>query len=161
MKTARPSWWTTDDWTTPPAFVRQLEAEFGTFEIDPCATKKTAKAPRFYTIEDDGLHSPWHGRVFLNPPYSAPLPWVRRAARRTNAGTCPLVVALLPCCFDTRWFHEWVLPYAELHFIRGRIRFLGWKGTPIGSPRQPNFLAVYRAGGLRQQYSSKSLRIRP
>lgn len=141
----RPDDWSADNWETPPEVVHELEKEFGRFEIDPCAQAHTAKAPRFYTIADNGLRQSWDGRVFLNPPYSNPLPWVQRAARQTANGNCPLVVALLPCCFDTKWFHEWVLPFAELRFIRGRIRFLGWQGTPIGSPRNPNFYAIYRA----------------
>ena len=77
----RPTWWTTDDWATPPAFVRRLEREFGTFEIDPCAAnRRVAKAVVFYTPEQDGLRKPWNGRVFCNPPYSDVRPWARRAA---------------------------------------------------------------------------------
>lgn len=143
--TSRPSWWTNDDWETPPRFVRRIERTFGKFEIDPCCKIETAKAPRLFALKDNGLRQTWDGRTFFNPPYSNPYPWVRKAARQTMRGFCPLAVGLLPTCFDTAWFHEWVLPYAELHFIRGRISFLGWEGTPIGSPRNPNFLAVYRA----------------
>ena len=34
---------------------------------------------------------------------------------------------------------------AEVRFIKGRTRFHGWRGTPTGSPKQPNLLAIYRA----------------
>lgn len=34
------------------------------------ATPENAKAKNFFTIEQDGLLSPWYGKVFVNPPYS-------------------------------------------------------------------------------------------
>ena len=160
----KPAAWTPDDWATPTAFVGRLAMEFcprGTiFTLDPCATERTAKAPTFYTKADNGLRSPWFGRVFLNPPFSNIAPWVKRAAVKTRDGKCDLVVAILPCSLDTGWFHEWVLPYAELHFIRGRIQFLDAKGKPATSPRHPLFIAAYRKGGLTQQYISYSWRAR-
>lgn len=148
---SRPAGWSSDDWATPPEFVRDLEREFGPFHIDPCCKRRTAKAPRFFTLADNGLAQVWRGRVFLNPPYSKPLPWVKKAARVTASGQCPLVVALLPVNTDTRWFHDYVLPFAELRWLRGRIRFLGWEGTPIGSPRAGNMLAIYRAPAPRRR----------
>ena len=63
----RPTWWTSDEWETPPEFVAQLEAEFGAFTLDPCARAETAKAPLYYDLECDGLRQPWSGHVFVNP----------------------------------------------------------------------------------------------
>src|SRR5581483_11903778 len=74
-----------DEWATPPGLVAELEAEFGCFELDPCATRETAKAPCFYTRADDGLARPWAGRVFCNPPYSEAGRWL--GARVCN-GDC-------------------------------------------------------------------------
>jgi phage N-6-adenine-methyltransferase len=127
--------------------VRAFEAEFGSFDLDPAAELHTAKAPHFYTIEDDGLKCPWFGRVWLNPPYSKPRPWLERAHRATSTREAEMVVALLPASVDTGWFHDAVLPYAELRFIRGRVRFLGWEGTPIPSPKAPSLVAIYRKEG--------------
>ena len=61
----------TGEWPTPAWLVDQLAAEFGPFDLDPAATASNAKAPAFYTGEDDGLAQPWSGRVFCNPPYGA------------------------------------------------------------------------------------------
>lgn len=139
----KPPWWNTDCWATPPALVSTLEAEFGKFDLDPCCRAETAKASRFYTETDDGLKQPWFGKVFMNPPYSNPAPWVRKAVEVTQSGAADLVCALLPVCTETRWFHAFVQGIAEVRFIKGRIRFLGWEGVPSPSPRAPSMLAIY------------------
>lgn len=36
------------------------------------------------------------------------------------------VICLLPARTDTAWWHSYVLPYAaQIHYLRGRIRFEG------------------------------------
>lgn len=141
----RPVDWTSDKWATPWPLLRELEQRYGTFDLDPCCEPHTAKAPLFYTIEQDGLNQPWFGNVFINPPFSNPRPWCERAAETVRTGETEGVVMLLPCATDTAWFHEVVWPVADLHFIRGRVRFLGWRGTPLPSPRSPNLVAVFGA----------------
>src|SRR5690348_653222 len=59
------------EWVTPAAVFAQLDAEFGPFDLDPCATAENAKASRFYTADDDWLSQPWKGRVFMNSPRPA------------------------------------------------------------------------------------------
>lgn len=140
----RPPWWTSDEWETPPDLVEQFAQEFGPFDLDPCAREANAKAPLYYTLEDDGLLQEWHGKVWLNPPYSNPKPWCQKAIEETQAGRAAMVVALLPAATDTGWFHDLVLPHAEVRFLRGRIKFLGWKGKPLGMPKAGNILAIYR-----------------
>lgn len=142
-RTTKPDDWTSDKWETPPSLVHMLEGFFGRFDLDPCAESTTAKAPAFYTLEDNGLALGWWGNVFVNPPYSEPGLWCERAVDAVDSGEVERVVMLLPCATDTRWFHSWVLPHAHLVFLQGRVRFLGWQGTPIPSPRSPNLVAVF------------------
>lgn len=140
----RPEWWTSDHWATPPSLVQDLEREFGPFDLDPCCIAMTAKAPTFYTAQDDGLSKPWFGRVFMNPPYSSPGPWCEKALRETSEGRAELVIGLLPVATDTGWFHDHIKGKAEIRFVKGRVRFFGWKGTPITSPKTPSMLVIYR-----------------
>lgn len=142
----KPEGWNSDKWATPWPFVKDLERQFGPFDLDPCAEHHTAKAERYYTADDDGLVLAWFGNVFVNPPYSKPGPWCVRANQETSAGGARQVVMLLPAAVDTRWFHHAVLPFARVQFILGRVRFWGWEGTPIPSPKAPSLLAIY--GGL-------------
>ncbi len=140
----RPDWWSSDEWITPPHVFADLAARYGPFNLDPCARPENAKAPQFYTAQDNGLVQSWKGRIFLNPPYSDIRPWLRKAIRAADEGH--VVVALLPAATDTAWFHECVWSHAALHFLRGRVRFIGWQGTPIPSPRNPGLVAVYGLG---------------
>ncbi len=145
MQADRPTWWSNDEWETPDEIVQGFEAEFGPFDLDPCARAASAKAEYYYTKADDGLHLPWEGRIWVNPPYSRPAPWLQKAIEETTAKRATLVVVCLPSVTDTGWFHDLVLPHAEVRYRRGRIKFLGWHRTPIGSPRQGTLFALYRS----------------
>lgn len=144
----KPSWWTSDHWSTPWEIVHELEKEFGTFDLDPCCRDETAKAVRYYTPKHNGLSIPWSGRVFMNPPYSRPAPWLEKAHQAVTKEAADVVVALLPVRTDTRWFHQLVWGKAELRFIKGRIKWLGWQGTPIPNPKDPSMFAIYRRAPL-------------
>lgn len=139
----RPDGWNSDKWATPWEVLNDLAERFGPFDLDPCCEPHTAKAPTYYTAEDDGLSLPWFGKVFVNPPYSDVRPWLRKAIGTVTSGDVDVVVFLVPCATDTGWFHDLIWPNARLHFIRGRVRFLGWRGTPIPSPRAPSLVAVF------------------
>ncbi len=152
-----PVGWTTDDWATPPEFVAALVREFGPFDLDPCATDATAKADAYFTLAEDGLVQPWFGQVFVNPPYSAPAPWIEKAIREVDEGRASRVFLLLPNATDSRWFHEQVLRCCKVRFLRGRLRFHGWMGTPIGSPRAGNILALVSA--VREDYDLRSFHL--
>lgn len=46
------------NWCTPQEFFDELNAEFH-FALDAAATDKSAKCPKYYTPETDGLKQPW------------------------------------------------------------------------------------------------------
>lgn len=140
----QPDWWTGDEWSTPESYFEIINAKYGPFDLDPCARVMTAKAPAFFTKEQNGLEQPWFGKVWVNPPYSQPSRWCAKAAAEQAVGNTELIVMLLPAAVDTNWFHEYVVPYAKVEFIRGRLRFCDWTGQPSkGSPMGGNVLAIY------------------
>jgi hypothetical protein len=88
---------TSDDYYTPAWVFERMGL---TFDLDPCAPPgggPFVPTKRFYTKADDGLTSPWSGRVWMNPPYSKPTPWVARFIEHHN-GVC-----LVPFA-KSRWF---------------------------------------------------------
>jgi hypothetical protein len=86
---------------------------------------------------------PWHGTVFVNPPYGRTLAaWVAKAHEESEGGRARTVVALLPARPDTKYWHEHVAGRAAVYFLRGRLRFGGGEqGAPF-----PSALAVWGAG---------------
>jgi site-specific DNA-methyltransferase (adenine-specific) len=109
------------EWATPPEVFQPLDDEFR-FTVDACATRENAKVSRFWTEADDGLSKDWTSeRVWLNPPYGREIySWTKKA--RTSGAE--VVVGLLPASCDLAWWHNDVLPAAEVRYLRGRVRFL-------------------------------------
>lgn len=112
-----------DDWATPQIVFDHLNALFGPFTLDPCATPDNAKCSRFYTPDDDGLAQDWgQETVFMNPPYGRAIShWIRKAYRASLHGAT--VVCLIPARTDTRYWHTCVMRAREIHLIKGRICF--------------------------------------
>ncbi len=133
----------TDDWSTPQDLFDRLSAKYGPFDLDVCATAENAKCKRFYSKLTNGLTMRWTGRVWCNPPYGKPIAaWVERAHFETlvfESGP-DLTCMLLPARTDTKWFQDYVLPYAEVEFIRGRVKFGGHRN----SAPFPSCVAVFR-----------------
>lgn len=78
---------TSDDYYTPPWVFERMGL---TFDLDVCAPPGGVTwipANRYFTQEDDGLAQLWHGRVWMNPPYSNATPWVERFIAHRN-GVC-------------------------------------------------------------------------
>lgn len=128
-----------DLWSTPQDFFDKLNEEFH-FTLDVCALPENAKCEKFYTPEDDGLHQPWDGVVWCNPPYGRQIgKWVYTGliASMLRGST---VVMPLPARTDTKWFHEWIYGKAEVRFIKGRLKFGGSKNAaPF-----PSMVVIFR-----------------
>ncbi len=130
-----------DEWLTPPYIMEAL----GAFDLDPCAPAERPwpTAKEHYTIFDNGLNKPWHGRVWLNPPYSKKLEhWVARLAAH-GEGT-----ALLFARTDTKLFSKYVFRAATaVLFIEGRLSFYNKNGTiAAGNAGAPSCLVAYGEG---------------
>lgn len=113
----------TDEWLTP----RNVLDDLGSFDLDPCAPveRPWPTATTHYTIENDGLEMPWHGRVWVNPPYTTVEPWLWKLAQHGH-GT-----ALVFARTETRWFFRTVWKEAAAClFLEGRLTFCRPDGLP-------------------------------
>lgn len=111
----------TEDWLTPPRVIEALGGA-NSFDLDPCASDNQPwpTAIACYTRADNGLLKPWHGRIWLNPPYTAnviPM-WLQRLAEH-GQGTS-LIFARTET--DAFFRHVWERAHAVL-FLRGRLNF--------------------------------------
>ncbi len=123
------------EWPTPQWLTDQLAAEFGPFDLDPAANAANAKAPLFYTQEDDGLSQPWKGRIWLNPPYGRTIgTWMAKARDEVASGNADRVVCLVPARVDTRWWRDSVAAASLVRYWPGRIAFAdGTQPAPFPS----------------------------
>lgn len=111
---------TTNDWITPHSYIKA----FGEFDLDPCASlyQKIPYAKTNYTVNEDGLSRDWEGKVWMNPPYGREIKdWVVKFFHHGHG------VALLPSRTGNSWFHEYVFRSGFVLFLKGRIKFHGWK----------------------------------
>lgn len=136
------------EWYTPPVI---FEAMGLVFDLDPCspgAGKSFVPATKHYTIDDDGLASPWEGTVFCNPPYGPHTPvWMRKLAEHGDG------IALVFARTDVRWFQDVAESASLICFVSGRIKF--YKGDIVNQGGTPGAGSMLIAWG---QKSADALR---
>lgn len=139
-----------DTYQTPKYLFRWLENRFAWFHIDGCSNGKNALCSDWIGnpaidcdeyalscqvagdfLSDDLFDDLFEQvsercellRIFVNPPYSNPLPFVQRAAELKNAGH--LVVMLLPADKSTKWYGVIQENATEvIDIIGGRVNFI-------------------------------------
>ena len=79
-----------DQCFTPPHIFETLGLKFDLDVAAPEGGVPWIPAKRFLTEKEDGLATPWEGRVWMNPPFSQMTPWVNKFIQHGNG------VALLP-----------------------------------------------------------------
>ena len=126
----------TDLWETPQDLFDKYNNIYN-FETDVCALPENAKCEKFFTPEIDGLKQDWTGVCQCNPPYGRQIgKWVEKACY-----SFATVVMLLPARTDTKWFHDYCLPYGNIEFLRGRLKFGGCKN----SDPFPSMIVIFKS----------------
>lgn len=132
---------TQDHWCTPNPALAAIQHfnDWHQIELDPCSNPRSIVGARMEWYGPDaggtnGLIMPWarKGLVYVNPPYSAKLIWIRKCANEAARGS--EIIALVPADTDTTWFHRYGLTSKEKCFWRGRLTFLGDKSHPARFP---------------------------
>jgi hypothetical protein len=113
----------TDVWLTDPSIIKSL----GIFDLDPCSpvNRPWDTALNHYTVIDNGLVQPWHGRVWLNPPYGNYIAqWLEKMSIHNNG------IALTFARTETAFFHKYIFPFASsMFFFEKRLYFYDSNGT--------------------------------
>lgn len=135
----------TYEWYTPSEYIEAVRRVIGSIDLDPasCAqANEVVKAKKFYTLEDDGLSQPWHGKIWLNPPYNMPLVelFTNRAIESYKANTIEQAVVIVNNATDTSWFHALLTECGIMCLPRGRVKFWGPDGEATAGARQGQVL---------------------
>jgi hypothetical protein len=130
-----------DDWRTPntkeqPIINLVKQALGGQIWCDPCADAghKVGAAVAFHK-GDDGLKDVniWRKTVFVNPPFSDPLPWVKKCCFSIARGDCSAAIMLMKAgTLSNQGTGNLIEKYASAvcHW-RGRINFLNDEGVAV------------------------------
>ena len=116
---------------------------------DLAAEDHTAKCGSYWTIEDDSFSKSWIGEAgeivettkalnfafWLNPPYSDPEPWLKKAVEEAKNGL--FIVGLLPDDRSTGWYKKYIEDAAQFVYIPDkRISFEDKDNNPQrGNPK--------------------------
>lgn len=128
------------------------------FDLDVAACSESHWASLWYGKRENGLHKPWFGDVWCNPPYSDLAPWVTKAWAECAVAVGPegpsllsSIAMLIPATrTEQGWWQRDVEPHRDggelrhglalrTHFLPGRTAFArpgsgdaGQSGAPFG-----------------------------
>ncbi len=130
----------TIEWYTPPEL---FDAIGLMFDLDPASPGAESvpwlPADTHYTIHENGLMQPWHGRIWLNPPYGRLCPAFMDRLVQHDDG-----MALVYGRTETRWFQHAATHASAVTFLRERI----WFVPSVGEPARSQMGSVLMAFGL-------------
>lgn len=137
-----------NEWYTPPKFIEAARLAMGGIDLDPASSEianRTVQAATFYTAEDDGLRQDWHGKVWMNPPYSQPLiaDFCERVANLYAMEEIEQACVLVNNATETKWFQTLLDEASCVCFPSSRIKFLDPDGQPNGAPLQGQAIVYF------------------
>lgn len=138
-----------DTWRTPPEVFSHLDAEFN-FKMDACASAENALVSTFISEDENTLTTPWLDKVskgdyvFMNPPYSDPMPFISKCHHESRENGIGSVV-LLPASTDTGWFNFIMACADEVRFVtKGRLSFISsLTGKAVKNNPKGSMIAVW------------------
>lgn len=141
------------EYYTPAWVIDAARAVMGGIDTDPAsceAAQMWVKAATYYTSDDDGLSRLWHGRVWLNPPYSYTDGrsnqdlWSEALIARYASGEVTEGLLLVKAALGYKWFErlwdDW-----PVCFLRERLSFVMPNGSDNGQSKQGT--AIFYLGG--------------
>jgi hypothetical protein len=117
------------EWHTPQEILAPVRQVLGEIDLDPasCAMAQTrVQARTYYTLADDGLTHPWHGTIFLNPPYkhAEVTRFIAKLFQELDAGHTTEAILVVNNVTQTDWFQAVATRAEAVCFPDGKIPFL-------------------------------------
>lgn len=117
-----------NEWYTPARYVDMAREVMGTIDTDPASNptaQRTVRATTYYTAETNGLDKEWHGKVWMNPPYSNPevQQFAEKVISEYQSGRVTEAIVLTNNSADTGWHRAMQDACTRMCTTTGRIRF--------------------------------------
>jgi phage N-6-adenine-methyltransferase len=113
-----------DNWATPKTIFDEICLKYDVSpRLDVAAQHGNQKCDRFYTKEDDSLTQEFTEDFWCNPPYSEITKFVSHCYSQHLKNNVTGVMLTFNKT-DTKWWHGFVEGKAEVHFRKGRIKFV-------------------------------------
>lgn len=131
MSTWEPCLGASDEWYTPRYIFEALNAAFDLDVSAPRLGPKHLIVPDWFCDTQDGLARPWHGFVWMNPPFGGRnglVPWLEKFFTHGNG------IALTPDRTSAPWWQDANRRADATLFIAGKVKFERPDGTVGKSP---------------------------
>lgn len=124
-----------DEWYTPGWVIEAARRVMGEIDLDPAScelAQEVVGAGLYWTKRQDGCRTAWWGRVWLNPPYSAPGAFVEKLIEEYTHGNVKQAVVLLNNSTETRWFQRLLMRF-PVCFFNQRLAFWRHDHAEVGA----------------------------
>jgi hypothetical protein len=118
-----------DEWYTPQYIFDALACTFDLDVAHPAGASTFVPAGEVYS--EGSLEKPWHGFVWMNPPFggrNGVVPWLARFAAHGNG------IALVPDRTSAPWFQRFAPQMDAILFVSPKVKFVRPDGTVGASP---------------------------
>jgi len=134
-----------DEWETPRDLVHELANKYGVFPVlDAAANADNSKLSYWL---DNALNEEWFTDdmglvdVWCNPPHSKNEQFVRKAFEQWKKHNINIMMILPTNTMSSIYWHDCIEGIAEIHPIKGRIRFL-YNGKPAKDVSRNAYVCV-------------------
>lgn len=112
-----------DEYGTPVDKFVEFCVDYDLFpKLDVCTNIHNKKCKKYFTLQDNALTKKWNEDFFMNPPYSKIYDFIKYAYEQHKKHDVTGLI-LTYSKTDTKWWHEFIENKAEVHFIKGRLKF--------------------------------------
>ena len=134
-----------DEYGTPSKLFEQACIDFNIHPtLDICGSEKNHVLENYCDQELDCMTKEFNEDFFMNPPYSKVKEFMEFAYSQHLSHNVSCMILIFSKT-DTKWWHQYVEGIAEVHFIKGRVKFNDHNGIPTkNSSPYPSCWIIYR-----------------
>jgi phage N-6-adenine-methyltransferase len=128
-----------NEWYTPSEYIESARLVMGEIALDPASSElanTVVKAKDYFTIETNGIEALWHGKIWLNPPYSSDLvsKFIDKLVESYDNQDVDEAIVLVNNATETKWFQSLIEIASAICFTFGRVKYWcpeGNQGAPL------------------------------